>query len=48
MGWIIVALVVGYLLFHHHHYRRRRRAGFGVWASMAGPFGTRVTIRKRL
>ncbi len=45
---VIVVLVVLYLLFHHHHYRRRRRMGFGVWASMAGPFGTRVRVSKRL
>jgi hypothetical protein len=43
----VLILAVIYGAFHHHHYRRRRRAGFGVWDSMRGPFGTRVTISKR-
>ena len=42
---VIVVLVVLYLLFHHHHYRRRRRHGLSVWASIPGPFGTRVSKR---
>jgi hypothetical protein len=44
---ILIILAVVYLLFHGHHYRKRRRAGFGVWESLPGPFGTRVTISKR-
>lgn len=43
----IALLAVLYLLFHHKHYRRHRRAGFGVWASLPGPFRTRATISKR-
>lgn len=46
MGALILIGVL-YLLFHGHHYRRRRRAGFGVWGSIPGPFGTRVTASKR-
>lgn len=48
MKFIIVMVVFGYLLFHHHHYRRHRRAGFGVWYSLRGPWGTTWTVRKRL
>ena len=42
---IVVLVVVLYLLFHHHHYRRRRRRGLSVWASIPGPFGTRISKR---
>jgi len=48
MELVILAIVVGYLLIHHRHYRRHRRMGFGVWYSLRGPWGTRVTVRKRL
>jgi hypothetical protein len=41
----IVIVVVLYLAFHHHHYRRRRRHGLSVWASIPGPFGTRISRR---
>jgi len=41
----VIVLVVLYLLFHHHHYRRRRRHGLSVWASIPGPFGTRISRR---
>ena len=41
----VIVLVVLYLLFHHHHYRRRRRPGLSVWASILGPFGTRISRR---
>lgn len=41
----IVILAALYLLFHHRHYRRRRRAGLSVWASIPGPFGTRISRR---
>lgn len=44
---VIGVAVVIYGLFHHRHYRRHRRAGFGVWYSMRGPFGTRVRVSKR-
>lgn len=47
MGWLILIVVVAYALHHGKHYRRRRRAGFGVWYSMRGPWGTRETISKR-
>jgi len=42
---VIVILAVLYLLFHHRHYRRRRRRGLSVWASIPGPFGTRISRR---
>lgn len=42
---VVIVLVVLYLLFHHHHYRRRRRRGLSVWASIPGPFGTRISRR---
>jgi hypothetical protein len=45
MHLIIAAVVVGYVLFHRHHYRRRRRHGLSVWASIPGPFGTRISRR---
>jgi hypothetical protein len=46
---MIILLVIGaYLLHHGRHYRRHRRAGLGVWYSLRGPWGTRVTVRKRL
>ena len=45
IGLAIVAL---YLLFHHHHYRKRRRRGLSIWASLPGPFGTRISRRFRL
>jgi hypothetical protein len=48
MEIFIVVAVVGYLLFHHRHYRRNRRSGFGVWYSLRGPWGTRVTVKRRL
>ena len=41
---VVIAAVL-YLLFHHHHYRRRRRRGLSVWASIPGPFGTRISRR---
>jgi hypothetical protein len=41
----IIVLAIAYLLFHHHHYRRRRRQGLSVWASIPGPFGTRISRR---
>jgi hypothetical protein len=48
MEAIIVLVIVAYLLFHHHHYRKRRRRGLSVWASIPGPFGTRIGKRFRL
>ncbi len=36
---------IAYLAFHHHHYRKRRRHGLSVWASIPGPFGTRISRR---
>jgi hypothetical protein len=45
MATVIVILVVGYLLFHGFHYHRRRRRGLSVWASIPGPFGTRISKR---
>ena len=45
---VLIILVAAMLLHHGHHYRRNRRAGFGVWWSMRGPWGTRVRVSKRL
>lgn len=42
---VIIAVVVLYALFHGHHYRKRRRHGLSVWASIPGPFGTRISKR---
>jgi hypothetical protein len=42
---VIVGAVVLYALFHAHHYRKRRRHGLSVWASIPGPFGTRISKR---
>jgi hypothetical protein len=45
---IILTLIAAALLGHHgHHVRRNRRAGFGLWYSLRGPWGTRWTISKR-
>jgi hypothetical protein len=43
-----IVLVLLYVAVHVRHYRRHRRAGFGVFYSLRGPWGTRVTVRKRL
>jgi hypothetical protein len=49
MGLLIIAAIVLYLLFHAHHVRRNyRRHRLTLWASMAGPFGTRISKRVRL
>ena len=48
MTIVILGAVALYLLFHHHHYRRNRRRGLSVWASLPGPFGTRISRRYRL
>lgn len=40
-----IVIVVLYALFHGHHYRKRRQHGLSVTASMAGPFGTRISKR---
>jgi hypothetical protein len=40
-----IVLVALYALFHGHHYRNRRRHGLSVWASIPGPFGTRISKR---
>lgn len=40
---VIVLIALAYGLFHHRHYRKRRRAGLSVWASIPGPFGTRIS-----
>jgi hypothetical protein len=45
---VVVILLIAYAAFHRHHYRQRRRAGFGVWESLPGPWGTRIRISKRL
>jgi hypothetical protein len=42
---ILIILAAAYLLYHGHHYRRRRRHGLSVWASIPGPFGTRISRR---
>lgn len=48
MGALIILIIVGLVLAHHgHHYRRNRRNGFGVWYSLRGPWGSRVTVSKR-
>jgi hypothetical protein len=44
---VIVICVLAYGSHHARHYRRHRRLGMGVWYSLRGPFGTRVTVRKR-
>lgn len=43
-----VLVVLAYLLHHHKHYRRHRRARCGIWYSLRGPWGTRVSVSKRL
>jgi hypothetical protein len=43
-----IVLFAAYLLHHGRHYRRHRRNGFGVWYSLRGPWGTRVSVSKRL
>lgn len=43
--FIVGAFVALYVLFHGHHYRQRRRHGLSVWASIPGPFGTRISKR---
>ena len=45
MEAIVIVAIVAYVLFHHAHYRRRRRHGLSVWASIPGPFGTRISKR---
>ena len=45
---VLIALAVVYLAFHHHHYRKHRRARCGIWYSLRGPWGTRVSVSKRL
>lgn len=40
-------LLIGAASHHGHHYRRNRRTGFGVWYSLRGPWGSRVTVSKR-
>lgn len=42
---ILIILAIAYLLFHHRSYRKRRRHGLSVWASIPGPFGTRIGRR---
>ncbi len=44
---VILLLALAYFTHHGRHYRGHRRAGFGVWASLPGPFKTRATISKR-
>ena len=41
----LIVLGAVYLLFHHRSYRKRRRHGLSVWASIPGPFGTRISRR---
>lgn len=41
----LATLAVLYVLFHRHHYRKRRRHGLSVWASIPGPFGSRISRR---
>lgn len=49
MEAIVIIVIVGAILLHHgRHYRRNRRNGFGVWYSLRGPWGTRVSVSKRL
>lgn len=42
---VVVIVFVAYCLLHRHHYRKRRRHGLSVWASIPGPFGTRISKR---
>jgi len=49
MEAVVVLVIIAVVLVHHgHHYRRNRRNGFGVWYSLRGPWGTRVSVSKRL
>lgn len=45
LALIVVIAVVLYAVFHGHHYAKRRRHGLSVWASIPGPFGTRISKR---
>ena len=45
IAFIIICVLVLYAVFHHRSYRRRRRHGLSVWASIPGPFGTRISKR---
>ena len=48
LGLVVLGIcVVAYLGHHARHYRRHRRLGSGIWYSLRGPWGTRVTVRKR-
>lgn len=42
---LLILAALAYLAFHGHHYRRNRRRGLSVWASIPGPFGTRISKR---
>lgn len=42
---VVIVIVVLYAGYHGHHYRKRRRHGLSVWASIPGPFGTRISKR---
>jgi hypothetical protein len=42
---IAVLVLLAYSALHTHHYRKRRRHGLSVWASIPGPFGTRISKR---
>lgn len=46
-GFIVIGVIVflAYSAFHGHHYHKRRRRGLSVWASIPGPFGTRISRR---
>lgn len=41
----IIIVAIGYALFHSQHYRRNPRRGLSIWASIPGPFGTRISKR---
>jgi hypothetical protein len=45
--WALGTLAALYVLFHRHHYKRRREHGLSIWASIPGPFGSRITKRLR-
>ena len=42
---LILAAVLAYLVVHGWQYGSRRRRGLSVWASIPGPFGTRISRR---
>ena len=44
-GVLLVVLLLAYVAFHGHHVRRNRHRGLGLWVSLRGPWGTRISRR---